>query len=163
MFMINVFIQVQGTGGVIEAELPIDATHEQLKTCLSDKGVAFDSDTEIFLDESATPIAIENEGQVEGLRQGGRLHVSHCRTVEVTVHYVEKSLEEKFPPGLRLRAVKAWAVDHFELDTKDAAEHVLKLCDSGTVPTSDTPLHELVDKDSCSACFDLVPERRVEG
>lgn len=163
MSTINVFIQVQGTGGLIEAELPIDATHEQLKTCLSARGVELDSDTHIFLDESATPIEIERDGQVEELRQGGRLHVSSCPAVEVTVHYLEKSLEEKFPPGVRLRKVKARAVGHFDLATKDAAEHVLKLCDSGKVQASDTPLHELIDKDSCSVCFDLVPERRVEG
>ena len=164
MSKINVFIQVQGTSGIIEAELPTNPTHAQLKNCLSDIGVELDDGDHIFLDESAAPIEIKSEAQVEGLQQGGRFHVSHCRTVEVTVQYLEKSLEEKFPPGARLRKVKAWAVSYFELDKKDAAEHVLKLCgSSGKVPTSDTPLNELIDKDSCLVCFDLVPEMRVEG
>lgn len=163
MSKINVFIQVQGTPGVTEAELPTGATHAELKACLSNIGVELDNDTYIFIDESAEPIGMQCEGQVEGLQQGGRLHVSRCRKVAVKVHYVESSAVEEFPPGVRLRKVKAWAVRHFKLDKQDAAEHVLQLCDSTKRPTSDTPLQELIDKATCLACFDLVPEKRVEG
>jgi hypothetical protein len=49
------------------------------------------------------------------------------------------------------------------MDPKDAAEHVLQLCNSTDRPPSDTPLHQLVHGPHCALCFDLVPEKRVEG
>jgi hypothetical protein len=49
------------------------------------------------------------------------------------------------------------------LSPKDAAEHVLQLCNSTERPPSDTPLHQLVQGHACELCFDLVPEKRVEG
>jgi hypothetical protein len=59
--------------------------------------------------------------------------------------------------------VKAWAAQTFKLSAKDAAEHVLQLCNSTDRPPSDTPLHQLVHGHGCELCFDLVPEKRVEG
>ena len=160
---IDIFVQVQGTPGVIAVELPTEATHDEIKTCLSSMGVEFDGDTHIFLDESTEPIAMKCEGQVEGLKQGGRLHVCRSRKVVVKVYYLENGVEEEFPPGVRIRKVKTWAVHYFKLDKQDAAEHVLRLCDSTQQPASDTPLNELIDKATDSVCFDLVPEKRVEG
>jgi hypothetical protein len=61
-----------------------------------------------------------------------------------------------------VRAVKVWSVKQFGLDHKDAAEHVLQRCGSTDRPPSDTPLHTLLEGD-CALCFDLVPEKRVEG
>jgi hypothetical protein len=58
--------------------------------------------------------------------------------------------------------VKAWAVREFHLDHKDAAEHVLQLCESAERPSGDTPLHTLLHG-GCALCFNLVPEKRVEG
>jgi hypothetical protein len=40
---------------------------------------------------------------------------------------------------------------------------VLQICNSADRPPSDTPLHQLVHGHDCSLCFDLVPEKRVEG
>ena len=42
-------------------------------------------------------------------------------------------------------------------------EEVLQICKSTKRPAADTPLHELVERRACSLCFDLVPEKRVEG
>ena len=50
-----------------------------------------------------------------------------------------------------------------KLNPKDAAEHVLQLCNSTKRPPSDTRLNELVQRHECAVCFDLVPEKRVEG
>jgi hypothetical protein len=59
--------------------------------------------------------------------------------------------------------VKEWAVHKFELNPKDAAEHVLQLCQSTDRPSTDTPLLQLVGDHACTLCFDLVPDKRVEG
>jgi hypothetical protein len=51
----------------------------------------------------------------------------------------------------------------FGLSPKDAAEHVLQLCDSADHPPTDTLLHQLLSGHACALCFDPVPEKRVEG
>ena len=79
------------------------------------------------------------------------------------MHVLDKTTEHEFAPGARVRAVKEWAVHTFKLSAKDAAEHVLQLCQSTERPSSDTPLHQLVKGHACDLCFDLVPEKRVEG
>lgn len=97
------------------------------------------------------------------IKRGCRIHVSKCRKIKVTVHYLEKTEERTFAPGARVKKVKAWAVETFKLNHHDAAEHVLQLCNSMDRPAADTPLHELTKAPVCSVCFDLVPEKRVEG
>ena len=42
-------------------------------------------------------------------------------------------------------------------------EHVLQICNSKERPSSDTPLAALAHGCGCNVCFDLVPEKRVEG
>ena len=59
--------------------------------------------------------------------------------------------------------MKERAVHKFELSPKDAAEHVLQLCQSTDRPASDTPLFQLAGDHGCAVCFDLVPDTRVEG
>jgi hypothetical protein len=78
------------------------------------------------------------------------------------VHFLDKTEEYELPPGTRVRAVKAQAVHAFHITPQDAADHILQLCGSTERPTTDTPLHELT-KGGCAVCFDLVPEKRVEG
>jgi len=79
------------------------------------------------------------------------------------VHYLDRTIEHAFPPGARVRTVKAWAVHKLKISPTDAAEHVLQLCNSTDRPAGDTPLHELVTGHDCAVCFDFVPEKRVEG
>ena len=89
--------------------------------------------------------------------------MTRCRRIKTTVHFLDKTAEHEFAPGARVRAVKEWAVQTFKQSPKDAAEHVLQLCHSTERPSSDTPLHQLVQGHACDLCFDLVPEKRVEG
>lgn len=51
----------------------------------------------------------------------------------------------------------------FSLNAKDAGEHVLQICKTDKQPATDTPLSELVTGHECNLCFNLVPEKRVEG
>ena len=158
-----IFIQVQARPGIIEAEVIEAATIGELRAAIEAVGVALDAETHIFVDEAEEPLLGEHHHAVLGVKRGMRVHVSRCKRIKTTVHYLEGSAEHEFAPGARVRAVKAWAVRTFKLTPKDAAEHVLQICQSTKRPAADTPLHELVEGHACSLCFDFVPEKRVEG
>lgn len=163
MFNPIIFIQVHGRPGILEAALAETATIAALHQALYACGVQIDAETFIFIDEAEEHVhGLPNE-RVHGLKHGARIHVGRCRRIKTTVHFLDKTEEREFSPGARVRAVKAWAAHVFKMDPKDAAEHVLQLCNSTERPASDTPLHQLVQGHPCVLCFDFVPEKRVEG
>jgi hypothetical protein len=158
----TIFIQVQERPGIIEAEVTEALTLGDLRNAIEAAGVALDADNNIFIDEAEEPLQGDHGQPVTGGKRGVRVHISRCKRIRTTVHYLERTAEREFAPGARMRAVKVWAVHTFKLNPKDAAEHVL-ICKSTKRPAADTPLHELVEGRACSLCFDLVPEKRVEG
>jgi hypothetical protein len=158
-----VFIQVHGRPGIIESELSAAATVGELFDVLAASGVTVVGDTFVFVDEAEEHLSGERHHAISGMKHGSRVHVTHCRRIKTTVHFLNKTTEREFAPGARVRAVKEWAVRTFGLSPKDAAEHVLQVCKSTKRPPSDTPLNELLHEEECSLCFDLVPEKRVEG
>lgn len=158
-----VFLQVHEREGLIEAELPQNATREHLHGVIAALGIELDDDTFIFIDEEEEPLVHKHHEPLPPIKRGCRIHVSKCRKIKVTVHYLEKTEERTFAPGARVKKVKAWAVETLKLNHHDAAEHVLQLCNSTDRPATDTPLHELTKAPASSVCFDLVPEKRVEG
>jgi hypothetical protein len=163
MSKLIVFVQVHGRPGVLEAELSAPTTLDELHDALAAAGVNPEAESLVFIDEAEDPLAGDRQDPVRGLRHGCRVHVSRCKRIKTMVHYLEKTAERDFPPGVRVRAVKEWAVHKFELNPKDAAEHVLQLCQSTDRPSTDTPLLQLVGDHACTLCFDLVPDKRVEG
>jgi hypothetical protein len=158
-----IFIQVHGRPGIVEAELAETATLGELQDVLKAAGIPIDAETFIWVDESEKHEEGDRDRRVEGIKHGCRVHVSRCRRIKTTVHFLNRSAEHEFAPGARVRRVKEWSVHFFHVSPKDAAEHVLQICDSTKRPPSDTPLHELVEGHKCAVCFDLVPEKRVEG
>jgi hypothetical protein len=163
MSRIIVFIQVHGRGGILEADVNEAATVGELQEALTSLGVEIDADTHIFVGESEHhEDALGNE-PIRSLKHGSRVHVCRCERIKTTVHYLDKDIEREFAPGARVRRVKEWAADKFKIDPKDAAEHVLQLCNSTDRPSSDSPLHQLTHGHECAVCFDFVPEKRVEG
>jgi hypothetical protein len=158
-----IFIQVHGRPGILEAEVSETATVGDLHDGLVAAGVTIEAEALIFVDEAEEPLPGERTERIHGLKHGTRVHVGRCHRIATTVHYLDKTAEHHFSPGARVRRVKAWAVEKFKLDPKDAAEHVLQICKSTERPSSDTPLHCLTHGHGCSICFDLVPEKRVEG
>src|SRR5262249_10282292 len=155
MSKLIVFVQVQGRTGVLEAELPSSTTLGELHDALAAAGIKLAAEPLIFLDDAEDPVAGGRQDPVPGLKHGCRVHVGHCKRVKTTVHFLEKTAEREFPPGVRVRAVKEWAVHTFKMNPKDAAEHVLQLCQSSDRPSSDTPLLQLVGDHGCAVCFDL--------
>jgi hypothetical protein len=162
MSKITVFIQAHGRPGVAEAQLSEVATLGELHDALAAAGITIDSEMFVFIDDAEEHTQGQRQDQLHGLKHGCRIHVSRCKRIKTTVHFLEKTFEHEFPPGARVRAVKERAVRKFEMSPTDAAEHVLQLCKSTTRSPSDTALHQLVEH-GCALCFDLVPEKRVEG
>jgi hypothetical protein len=158
-----VFIQAQDRPGILEAELSQTATLSELHDTLAAGGITIDAETFIFIDEAEDQAQGERHEPIRGLKHGCRIHVSRCKRIKATVNFLDKSETHPFPPGARVGTVKDWAVHKFHMEPKDAAEHVLQLCTSTERPTSDTPLHQLAHGHSCVVCFDLVPEKRIEG
>src|SRR5687768_11803255 len=158
-----VFIQVQGRPGIVEGELSTPATVGDIHDVLQQRGIEIDKDMVIFVDEAERHEREDRKAEVENVKRGCRIHVTRCKKIEVTVHFLNKTIERAFPPGARVRAVKQWAVREFKINPTDAGEHILQLCNSTKQPPTDTPLVELVLDRSCEVCFDLVPEKRVEG
>jgi len=163
MTTFNLFVQEQGQPAIREIVVEEVITGRGLHEALVAVGIALTDDTLVFLDEVETPLDRHGDESIGHLHHGHRVHVRRCRHIEVTVNYLERQIQQKFAPSRRLRAVKAWAVSEFSLDHKDAAEHVLQVCSSEKRPPVDTPLHTLLHGHHCHLCFDLVPEKRVEG
>jgi hypothetical protein len=161
--VLTLFAQVHEKAGIVEIDVAEGVTERALHDRLIAAGVALVAEALVFVDECEEPLDRRAETPVKNLRHGSCVHVSRCRRIATTVHFTEKTIERSFPPGARVHAVKAWAAHEFHLDHKDAAEHVLQLCNSTTRPPSDTPLHALTTCQTCAVCFDLVPEKRVEG
>lgn len=158
-----VFVQADGQARPTEMTLPEETTGEGLRAALKELGIALDDDVSVLLDDADEPVDLTENHPLRGIKRGARVHVTRCLKARVTVHFLEKTAHETFPVGARVRKVKAWAVREFKLEGQDAAEHVLQVCGSTTRPATDTPLHELIQPKTCSVCFDLVPEKRVEG
>ena len=157
------FVQIQGDPRIIEVAIADTVTEAELHNALSGAGVLAAPDLFVFVDEAEEHIRREGDRPVSGAKHGARVHVARCRRIKTTVHFLDKTIDREFPPGARVRSVKAWAVREFHLDHKDAAEHVLQICNSNERPASDTPLHALLHGHDCAVCFDFVPEKRVEG
>jgi hypothetical protein len=163
MTELKLFVQVQGDPGVIEVAVAETITGAELHDALSRAGVSIAPELFVFVDEAEDHIPHDSGQNVPGLQHGGRIHVARCHRIKTTVHYLERTIERTFSPGARVRSVKKWAAHEFHLDHKDAAEHVLQICNSKDRPASDTPLHFLTHDHVCAVCFDLVPEKRIEG
>ncbi|PKP72185.1 MAG: hypothetical protein CVT83_01180 [Alphaproteobacteria bacterium HGW-Alphaproteobacteria-5] len=163
MKAITAFIQTDGKPDLIEVDLPEDISIDDLAALLKRHGIDLSDNDEIFIDEADEPLKSKGKDRVPSLRRGCRIHVTRCRKIRVSVNFLGRTETEAFAPGVRVRRVKAWSARVFRLDDNDVSEHVLQLCNSTVRPPTDTPLHELTDRLSCSICFDLVPEKRVEG
>lgn len=93
-----------------------------------------------------------------------RIHVSHCRHVEVSVRFNGEVEKRRFTPSATVERVKRWAARRaFHLSPRDAAEHVLQIKGTTTRPDRDVHVGTLTNGCTCAVAFDLVPHQRVEG
>lgn len=158
-----IFIHLLDRPELVEAEIDINASSRELEAILSDKEILLDAETLIFIDEADEPIVRDRHGPLDDLRHGAHIHLSRHHRIKVTVNFVGEAATKAFPPGARVRAVKAFAVHEFKMSAADAAEHVLQISGTTERPASDVPLHSLAKHHGHEIHFDFVPEKRVEG
>jgi hypothetical protein len=117
----------------------------------------------VFFGESEAPAP--RQALVKHCHAGhlGRVHLTKCIRVNVTVYYTHLTHSKEFAPGTRLKAVKDWAVATFNIPAHDATEHVLEINGTKDRPNTSEPLSILLHGHECGIVFDLVPDIRVEG
>jgi hypothetical protein len=103
---------------------------------------------------------LEEAGVVE------RAHVFRGRRhkVEVTVEYNSETHSREFAASARIERVFKWAVGKhaFDLDSQDAAEHMLALPDE-SVPPEDAHIGSLPEPEPGKLLLLLVAKERFEG
>jgi hypothetical protein len=94
-----------------------------------------------------------------------RLHVGHCRHVDVAVRFNNETARRRFSPSATIERVQRWASLHaFHMTPRDAAEHVLQIQGTAERPDREVHIGTLIKKGApCAIAFDLVPAKRVEG
>lgn len=163
MKFIDVFYQGEGIGEIAHIEIEPDTAFAALKTILIEKhgathgALLFLEDEDEPLDES---ILVKDRASPKGLK----VHVHHCRHVEVTVTFNGESVERRFPPSATVARVKRWAAEKkFGMSEDEAGEHVLQIASTHDRPAPGTHIGSLTESKICNLAFDLVPDERVNG
>lgn len=117
----------------------------------------------LWLEGAEEPLVGDLTLQEAGVGERGRVHVSTCRRIKVTVRYNGERCKE-FPPGATVGAVYEWAAGPhgFGLSESERAKHTLGLCNTQTEPDRAEHVGSLATED-CSVCFDLAPKDRFAG
>src|SRR5580765_6847503 len=118
MPQLTLFVQTQADGRVVEVVVAENIKESELHDALSGAGVKISPEIFVFIDESEDHVSREGHSLVMGIKHGARVHVTRCRRIKTTVHFLDKTIEEAFPPGSRVRSVKKWAAHEFHLDHK---------------------------------------------
>ncbi|MCW5765167.1 MAG: hypothetical protein KIT68_04240 [Phycisphaeraceae bacterium] len=176
---IEIYIHLEGQGEakVVEADLK-----ENVSDVLARAGLGAGADFSTFVGESTACLmhadderddledeaetaplgrSLEDLGARRGL--GLHLHCHRCRKVVVEIHYRDKTKRHRFSPSTTVATVIEWARRKFRLTDPDNAKLRLQICDSTERPALDRHLGEITARGSCSLCFNLVFEQKVEG
>jgi hypothetical protein len=165
MSEVEVFLQGAGIERTRLIRLPENSTVNDLVEAARKQGLQLTENElpVVLLEDGEEPLALDAPLASAGITHRGRVHIHHCRHVEVTVNFNGHSQARSFPSAQTLHRVKAWAAKEFKLPEADAAEHALQLCHASERPPEDTHLGTLVSQPGCAVCFDLVPKQRIEG
>ena len=162
MSQLEVFVQGEGISKIILTKVPRDGKVRDLLTAQGMSAGVGDTPV-IFLEDGEEPLNLDSSLSAAGIKSRSRIHIHHCRRVEVSVNYVGRTETRPFSPAITIHRVKQWAVRIFGLTELDATEHVLQICGSFDRPTEDTHIGSLVTGSNCMLCFDLIPKQRIEG
>ena len=164
---IELFLQGEGIHKVTLVKVhPKDIVADIVKVaCEHGLDIPEDSEVFIFVENTDVPLELDVKIDEAGLTDRSRVHIHRCKEVEVTINYRRDEKKGFFPPSATVDWVKEWAVgkDQYDMSPVDAAEHVLKVCNSGDQPDEDVHIGTLAKFPDGTLCFDLVPKQRVEG
>ena len=176
---IEVYIHLEGK---VEPQIVQADLTENVADVLVRAGLASQTDLSTFVGESTACLKhadderddIEDEPEEAplgralvdlGARKGRGIHVHchRCRKVVVEIHYRDKTKRHRFSPSTTVATVIEWARRKFRLTDPDNAKLRLQVCGSTDRPALDRHLGEITSHGTCSLCFDLVFEGKVEG
>ena len=164
---IELFIQGEGIGKITLVKVRTKDTIADIVKVAREHGLSALEDSEAFVFIENSDLLLELDAEIDevGLAPRSRVHVHRCKVVEVTVNYNRDQKKGFFPPSATVDWVKEWAIgkDQYDMSPVDAAEHVLKLCNSGDLPDGEVHIGTLVKVSDGTLCFDLVPKQRIEG
>ena len=164
---IEIFIQGEGIPKITLVKLGPKDTVADIVKIAREHGLSAPEDAElcVFIENSDVTLELDMKVDEAGLTARSRVHIHRCKSVEVTVNYNQDQKKGFFAPSATVDRVKEWATgkDQYNLSPVDAAEHVLKVCNSGDQPDEEVHIGTLVKFPDGTLCFDLVAKQRVEG
>ena len=167
MTKIDILLQGEAIADIELIAVPEGTTFGALLAEAAKRRTASDADEVaflIFLEDEDEPIDPKRRIGRHAAGRPHRVHVHRCRRIEVRTTFNGETKAATFAPGTTVGAAKRKiAQGLFDMDPKDAAEHVLQLAGTAERPEPDTHLGALVTKQRCAIDFDLVPLTRVEG
>ncbi|MGE3795252.1 MAG: hypothetical protein AB7I38_15165 [Dehalococcoidia bacterium] len=124
--------------------------------------------------EASVVLLLEDEDEVldpaltlgaAGVKDRAHLFVGQRKRVEVVVMFNGKQIERTFSASAPVKRVLRWAVGKrgFDLEEADAAEHELRLSESGKVPAPDAHLGSLDDATPGRLSFALARKVAYQG
>ena len=93
----------------------------------------------------------------------GHVITHRCHTVIVTVSYAGQDVELTVHPAVRVKDLRAKAVEALRLDAASSADLVLRLPGETTDLAASHPIGAYVPKGTCSLTVDLVHVVRPQG
>jgi hypothetical protein len=165
----QIFVQSESAREIHVLELSAHATVRELVGAAQAHGIAVGngsgSRVGVYSEDAEAPLSEDATLEAAGLGNLSSVHLSRCKSAQVTVHYNGQSHSEMFGPGVPMHRVKRWAVGKkaFDLAAVDAAEHVLQITGTSDRPDEDVHIGSLVGSTGCTVEFDLVAKVRVEG
>lgn len=163
----ELFIQGEGIPNITLVRLDPKDTIADIVQIAREHDLSAPEHSEVCVFVENTDVLLDLDLKIDEavLVSRSRIHIHRCIEVEVTVNYNRDQTKGLFPPSATVDWVKEWAVgkDQYAMSPVDAAEHVLKVCNSGDQPDGEVHIGTLVKFPDGTACFDLVPKQRIEG
>lgn len=163
MKKINVFYQGEGVTALEHIEIP---DHEAFGTLRAEiaKKHGLGCEAGLFIEDDTEPVGDDVLVASKAGRAGVKVHVHRCREVKVTVHFKDKSVHDKFAPGMTVARIKQWAaIRKFGMTEEEASHHHLQVTGTTTQPDPGTHVGTLVTSGKCAVEFDLVSTPKVNG
>ncbi len=162
---VEVFVQGPGIARPALVTVPAGGQLRDIVQAATGKGLKLDDEqsAKVWLEDADDPLNARATLAEAGVHTRSRVHIHTCERIHVTVNFNNDAKQHPFSPSATMAAVKEWAVQKFGLDQTAATEYTLQLCGSSARPDRDVEVGSLAQPGQCSACFDLVPQQRVEG
>ena len=163
MKIIDIYYQGEGVGSLEHLEFDAEATFAALQAAIVGKH-AIAGEIVLFLEDEDEPIDGEAKLRDKAGRAGIKAHVHRCRTIEVIVHFKDKTVRHEFAPGATVARVKHWVTVHkLGMTEEEASHHHLQIAGTTDQPDPGTHIGTLASCPKCKVEFDLVTTPKVNG